>query len=158
MTSIGALSPGSGGVQTLLDVPKSATQEAADADARQAPPVNAGIQVSLSGAGLTQAAGATGKNSDIEESGLPQNIQQILKMIRSLQQQIAEKTARIKAVLADKFLSNEAKIAKLAALRGAIASLNNGLITANLSLSKVMNQSDLSPEQVMKTVSLLFKD
>jgi len=157
MASIGALSPGNGAVQTSLDALKGGTDDA-PVDSREPSPIASGIQVLLSDAGLTKAAVSGGQNSDIEESGLPENIQRILKMIRSLQQQIAEKTARIKAVLADKMLSNEAKIAKLAALRGAIASLNNGLITANLSLSKVMNQSDLSPEQVMKTASLLYKN
>jgi len=61
------------------------------------------------------------------------------------------------AVMSDRTLSNEEKINKLAALRGAIAALNSGLITANLSLSKVMNQSALSPDQNLKVGSLLTK-
>ena len=39
----------------------------------------------------------------------------------------------------------------------AIAALNSGLITANLSLSKVMNQSALNPDQNLKVGSLLTK-
>jgi hypothetical protein len=61
------------------------------------------------------------------------------------------------AVMSDRTLSNEEKINKLAALRGAIAALNSGLITANLSLSKVMNQSALNPDQNLKVGSLLTK-
>ena len=53
------------------------------------------------------------KISDIEDSGLPENIQQLLKMIRKLQKEIAEKKALIEAVMADKRLSSEEKIIKV---------------------------------------------
>lgn len=78
-------------------------------------------------------------------------------MIRKIQKEIIEKKARMAAVMSDRTLSNEEKINKLAALRGAIAALNSGLITANLSLSKVMNQSALNPDQNLKVGSLLTK-
>lgn len=158
MASIGVLNPGNSGVQTLHETSSSST---ADDLATSASPVSTplaeGIKVSLSGAGLTKAAGAHGDNKDIEESGLPENIQQILKMIRRLQQQIAEKVARMQAVMADKRLSAEERRAKLGALQAAIATLNGGLITANMSLSKAMSQSNLTPEQVLKTASLAMK-
>ena len=79
-------------------------------------------------------------------------------MIRKLQKQIAEKKALIEAVMTDKHLSNEEKINKLAALRGAIAALNTGLITANLALSKVVGQSGLTSDQNLKVGSLLTKN
>jgi hypothetical protein len=60
--------------------------------------------------------------------------------------------------MADKRLSNEEKIIKTAALRGAIAALNTGLITANLALSKVVGQSGLTADQNMKVGSLLMKN
>ena len=40
---------------------------------------------------------------------------------------------------------------------GAISALNNGLITANLSLAKVIDQSGLTADQNLKTNSLLMK-
>ncbi|MDZ3825733.1 MULTISPECIES: hypothetical protein [Pseudomonas] len=160
MAAIGTLNPGSSGVASLLDTSRAATgdEQEAGTSLLATPTLVEGIKVSLSGAAIEKSAGAGGDNRDIEESGLPENIQQLLKMIRQLQQQIAEKNARIKAVMADKTLSTEVKLAKLAALKGAIAALNNGLITANLSLSKVMNQSNLTPEQTMKTAALLMKN
>ena len=114
--------------------------------------------MSLSGASIEKAASVGGENSDIEDSGLPENIQQLLKMIRKLQKQIAEKKALIEAIMADKRLSNEEKIIKVASLRGAIAALNTGLITANLALSKVVGQSGLTADQNMKVGSLLMKN
>ncbi|WP_370694623.1 hypothetical protein [Pseudomonas sp. FP833] len=50
-----------------------------------------GVKVTISGAALLAASAAKKSNSDIEESGLPDNIQQALKMIRKIKEQIAEK-------------------------------------------------------------------
>ncbi|MGF0237037.1 hypothetical protein ACQR3P_27065 [Rhodococcus sp. IEGM1300] len=159
MASIGVLNSGSSGVQILQESSSSAPANDAvsEFDPLAASSVAEGIKVSLSGAGLSKAASSHGDNKDIEESGLPENIQQILKMIRQIQKQIAEKLARIQAVMADKRMSNEERRAKLGALQSAIATLNGALITANLSLSKVMSQSSLTPEQVLKTASLAMK-
>jgi len=74
-----------------------------------------------------------------------------------LRQQIAEKNAQINALMANKTLSNEERFAKIAALKGAISALNNGLITANLSLAKVIDQSGLTADQNLKTNTLLMK-
>jgi hypothetical protein len=60
--------------------------------------------------------------------------------------------------MSDRTLTNEAKVNMLAALRGAIAALNTGLISANLALSKVMDQSGLTSEQNLKLGSLLTKN
>ncbi|MCF4994570.1 hypothetical protein GIW70_05800 [Pseudomonas syringae] len=159
MSVIGTLPPGNSGVASLSDNIGGVSQRA-DTDSLTSPSATLveSVKVSLSTAGLDKSSHSGGDNRDIEESGLPENIQQLLKMIRQLQQQIAEKNARIQAVMADKRLSIEEKIAKLAALRGAIAGLNSGLITANLALSKVMNPSNLTPEQTMKTAALLMKN
>lgn len=156
MSTIGVLNPGNSGVQTRTDAASGAGTEDF-ASTAQSSPLAEGIKVSLSGVGMTRSADSHGANKDIEESGLPENIQQILKMIRRLQQQIAEKLARMQAVMADKRLSAEERKAKLGALQAAIATLNGGLITANLSLSKAISQADLTPEQVLKTASLAMK-
>ncbi|MBV4459338.1 hypothetical protein KVG96_15395 [Pseudomonas sp. COR58] len=160
MAAIGTLNPGSSGVAPLPEgVRDSAGAEPETGSAQSATPTLVeSVKVSLSGAAIEKSAGAGGDNRDIESSGLPEDVQQLLKMIRKFRQQIAEKNARINAVMADRTLSNEERTARIAALKGAIAALNNGLITANLSLAKVVNQSGLTPEQNMKTASLLTKD
>lgn len=160
MAAIGTLGPGSGGVETLSETFKNPADHGHDTDSKNdaTPTLVEGVKVSLSGAAIEKSAGAGGDNRDIEESGLPENIQQLLKMIRKLQKQIAEKKAQIEKIMADKRLSNEEKIIKVAALRGAIAALNTGLITANLALSKVVGQSGLTSEQNMQVGSLLMKN
>ncbi|UST60629.1 hypothetical protein NF672_08815 [Pseudomonas moraviensis] len=159
MTAIGTLGPGSSGVAAALEL--NNTDAASDRDddlsITASPTLVEGVKVSLSGAAIAKSAAVGGENSDIDNSGLPENIQQLLKMIRKIQKEIIEKKTRMAAVMSDKTLSNEEKINKLAALRGAIAALNSGLITANLALSKVMNQSALSPDQNLKVGSLLTK-
>ncbi|MFZ3284449.1 hypothetical protein [Pseudomonas sp.] len=160
MATIGTLGPGNSDVAAVPETFKTASGNARDpASSEEATPTLVeGVKVSLSGASIEKSAGAGGDNRDIEESGLPENIQQLLKMIRKLQKEIAEKKALIEAVMADKRLSSEEKIIKVASLRGAIAALNTGLITANLALSKVVGQSGLTADQNMKVGSLLMKN
>lgn len=160
MAAIGTLGPASSCVEALSDTFKNADDKDHDAESttQATPTLVEGVKVSLSGASIERSAGSGGDNRDIEESGLPENIQQLLKMIRKLQKQIAEKKALIEKIMADKRLSSEEKIIKVAALRGAIAALNTGLITANLALSKVVGQSGLTSDQNMKVGSLLMKN
>ena len=160
MTAIGTLGPGNSDVAAMPETLKTSSGTAREAGLTEeaTPTLVEGVKVSLSGASIDKAASVGGENSDIDDSGLPENIQQLLKMIRKLQKQIAEKKALIEAVMADKSLSNEEKINKLAALRGAIAALNSGLITANLALSKVVGQSGLTADQNLKVGSLLMKN
>ena len=159
MAAIGTLGPASSGVEAMSDTFKNVDDKDHDAESttQATPTLVEGVKVSLSGAAIAKSAAVGGENSDIDNSGLPENIQQLLKMIRKIQKEIIEKKARMAAVMSDRTLSNEEKINKLAALRGAIAALNSGLITANLSLSKVMNQSALNPDQNLKVGSLLTK-
>ncbi|RON45619.1 hypothetical protein [Pseudomonas frederiksbergensis] len=158
MSAIGTLNPGNSSLPSLLDTAKIPTVDEADVTLPifETPTKVEGIKVSLSGAGIEKAA-AKGENSDIEESGLPENIQQIVKMIRKLQQQIAEKLAEMQAVMRDKRLSPEEMKAKLGALQAFINNLNGGLIVANNALSKAMKQSGLTPEQILKAASLVMK-
>lgn len=160
MAVIGTLGPGSSDVAATPEAFKVASGNSRDPGSTEeaTPTLVEGVKVSLSGASIEKSASAGGENSDIENSGLPENIQQLLKMIRKLQKQIAEKKALIEAVMADKRLSNEEKIIKAAALRGAIAALNTGLITANLALSKVIGQSGLTADQNLNVGSLLTKN
>ena len=159
MAVIDTLNPGNSGVASAPSTARTGTSDEQNAASAPlaTPTLVEGVKVSLSGAAIAKSAAVGGENSDIDNSGLPENIQQLLKMIRKIQKEIIEKKARMAAVMSDKTLSNEEKINKLAALRGAIAALNSGLITANLALSKVMNQSALSPDQNLKVGSLLTK-
>ncbi|MCU1772540.1 hypothetical protein [Pseudomonas sp. 13B_3.2_Bac1] len=160
MAAIDTLNPGNSGVASVPSTARTVSGDEQDADSASlaTPTLVEGVKVSLSHASIEKAFSAGGENSDIEDSGLPENVQQLLKMIRKLQKEIAEKKARMAAVMADKRLTNEAKVNMLAALRGAIAALNTGLISANLALSKVMDQSGLTSEQNLTLGSLLTKN
>ncbi|HEX4546839.1 hypothetical protein [Pseudomonas sp.] len=160
MAAIDTLNPGNSGVASMSNPARTSAgdEQGADSAPLATPTLVEGVKVSLSNASIEKAFSAGGENSDIEDSGLPENVQQLLKMIRKLQKEIAEKKARMAAVMTDKRLTNEEKVNMLAALRGAIAALNTGLISANLALSKVMDQSGLSAEQNLKLGSLLTKN
>ncbi|WP_047284926.1 MULTISPECIES: hypothetical protein [Pseudomonas] len=158
MSSVGAITNGSNNLQSLHEPSTSQVDEQLRVSPLVAEPViGEGVKVSLSGAGLNKSAAAKGRDSDIEESGLPENIQQILKMIRKLQQQIAETLAQLQAVMADKHLSPEETKVRIGSLQSALAILNGGLLTANASLAKAMKEAGLGPEQVMKAASLIMK-
>ncbi|WP_457787174.1 hypothetical protein [Pseudomonas sp. PL-6] len=112
-----------------------------------------GLRISLSELGRSLSAKA-GKNQDIDDSGLPDSIKQLLKMIRELKAQIAEKQAQIEALMSDQSLDAEAKRQQLEGLQTELASLNSALASANANLIKLMRDNGLSDEQMMTAASL----
>ncbi|MEG8233059.1 hypothetical protein [Pseudomonas orientalis] len=161
MISIGANTPASLSALPLPE-PKDQVAEAKSAaaakelkDATSAPlstKTEEGVKVTFSGAALLAISDTKKSNSDIEESGLPDDVQQVLKMIREIKKQIAEKQAELAAVMADKTLSPEQARVKVNNLQSALAALNASLVTAQGSLSKAMK--GLSGDDAMKAASL----
>lgn len=131
------------------------TQRQNTAAERSPEEVREGLRVSLSELGQSLSAKA-GESRDIDESGLPESIQQLLKMIRELQAQIAEKRAEIDALTADRSLDPEARRLRLGALQSELASLSGALASANASLVKLMRENGLSDEQMMTAASLVM--
>lgn len=111
--------------------------------------------VKISQAGMQAADESKGANSDIEESGLPDNIQQLLKMIREIKKQIADQLAQMAAIMADKSLTPEQVLEKTGNAQTALGTLQAGLITAETALGKSMK--DLSPDLALKAASLAMK-
>ncbi|WP_446432799.1 hypothetical protein [Pseudomonas sp. 1152_12] len=161
MISIGANTAVSTGVSSLPE-PKDLVAEAKSAtaakdlkDATSSPlstKPEEGVKVTFSGAALLAISNTKKSNSDIEESGLPEDVQQTLKMIREIKKQIAEKQAELAAVMADKSLTPEQARVKANNLQGAIATLQASLITAQNSLAKAMK--NLSSDDALKAASL----
>ncbi|MFC6297196.1 hypothetical protein GNF76_10205 [Pseudomonas sp. CCM 7893] len=114
-----------------------------------------GVAVTISGAAMKAAAAENASNNDIDDSGLADNVKQLLKLIRQIKQQIAEKQAEMAAVMADKNLSPEQAQARLGSLQSAISTLQAGLTAAQASLLKAMK--DMSSDDAMKTASLAMK-
>ncbi|MBD9425691.1 hypothetical protein IB232_10205 [Pseudomonas sp. PDM15] len=124
----------------------------ADGEVASEEEVRDGLRVTLSELGKVRAAAA--KNNDIDEADLPDNIKEILKMIRELRQQIAEKQAELQALMADSGMDAEAKQMRLEMLRGELASLQGALSTAQASLVEALKDKRLSNDQRMQATSL----
>ncbi|MGL4318313.1 MAG: hypothetical protein ACRCTL_17080 [Pseudomonas sp.] len=113
--------------------------------------VMAGLRVSLSELGRTRAAA---KNDDIDESGLPDSVKEILKLIRALKQQIAEKQDELKALMAEPGLDPETRRLRVEALQTELAGLQGALSAASANLIKVMREAGLSGEQMQTAAKL----
>lgn len=161
MISIGATHPASTGVQSFRSLKiwwrkprlpgRQRSQDSTTAPLR-APKEEEGVKVTISGAALKALSDVKQSNNDIEESGLPDNVQQVLKMIRQIKAQIAEKQAELQAVMADKRLTPEEARIKISNLQGALSSLQASLVTAQTSLAKTMK--GLSSQDALKAASL----
>ncbi|MER2099158.1 MAG: hypothetical protein ABS977_19795 [Pseudomonas qingdaonensis] len=153
MLSIASNPLNSAATQLKPPVAKTNVDGAQSAQPAEAP-AKEGVRVNLSLAGL-QASKSSGGNKDIEESGLPQTIQQTLKTIRKLQQQLAEKMQQMQAVMRDNSLTPEQMRQKVSSLQGEIATLTGAITTATANLNKAMKQENLSLDQVAKVFELM---
>ena len=134
---------------------KSAAETAVKAQAAAPaaePNVVEGVTVTISGAAFKAVAVASKANADIDDSGLDDSVKQILKMIRKLKQQIAEKMAELQAVANDNSLTPEQARVKTNNIQGAISSLQAGLMTSQGSLLKAMKS--MSADGALKAASL----
>ncbi|MGP9800531.1 hypothetical protein [Rheinheimera sp. NSM] len=113
-----------------------------------------GVYVSLSELGKTNAKQAE-QNKDIDDSNLPDTIKQILKNIRDLKQQIADKQAEIDKA-SQEGLQSEQQREKLKLLQTELGMLNSALAGAQQSLNKALQQQDLSDEQIQTALSLML--
>ncbi|ODC02547.1 hypothetical protein BFW38_02290 [Terasakiispira papahanaumokuakeensis] len=107
----------------------------------------------------SRGPGASGGNAerdkDIEESGLPQEVQSSLKRIRDMKEQLKEKQEELKAVMNDASLSDEQKSEKIQQLNGEIAQLNTAIQSAQQSMGELMKSKGLSSEDQMKAMGLV---
>lgn len=113
-----------------------------------------GAYVSLSELGKAKSKQAE-ENKDIDDSNLPDIIKQMLKTIRDLKQQIAEKQAEIDKAKQDG-LQSEQQQEKLKLLQTELSMLNSALGSAQRSLNKAMQQQELSDEQIQTALSLML--
>ena len=156
MSSMGGVGLSQSGMLTI-NTPAINRQNVAVADEDtslgQAAAPAEGVKVVISGAAMKLAKAQKDQNDDIEGSGLPDQVQKILKMIREIKKQIAEKQAQLQQVMANSNLNPEQARAQAAGLQAAIAGLSAALLNANASLVKAMK--DLSGEDALKASSLM---
>ncbi|RMV73663.1 hypothetical protein ALP05_02943 [Pseudomonas caricapapayae] len=118
-----------------------------------------GVKVSLSSAGIQKSAddNKPKSNADIESSGLPDQTQKTLKMIRELKRQIEEKQQELQSLMADQSMDPEIKKSKIGALVTEISTLTAGLATANNALVKQARAHKISPDQLQQAQQLAAK-
>lgn len=115
------------------------------------PEVRDGLRVTLSELGKARA---TAKHDDIEEANLPDNIKEILRLIRALRQQIADKQAELQALMAESGADPRIKQMRVEALRGELSSLQGALSTAQASLLTALKDKRLSDDQRLQASRL----
>lgn len=131
--------------------PPESTKEAA------VPPDGVKVSLSVEGRQMASSDSKTNPNKDIEESGLPDQAQKILKMIREIQKKIDEKQEELRALMADQSISPEVKKSRAGVLQSTLATLTSNLISANNSLDKLSKNGTLSPAQSQQATQLMMK-
>lgn len=137
------------GERLALGVRRQVARVEGEAPAEQE--VRDGLRVSLSELGRVRASA---QNDDIEQAELPDNLKEILKLIRALRQQIAAKQAELQALMAEAGLDPQLRQMRVEALRGELASLQGALSTAQVSLVEALKDQRLSDDQRMQAASL----
>ncbi|ASV40084.1 hypothetical protein CI807_29060 [Pseudomonas sp. NS1(2017)] len=122
------------------------------APAAEAKPAEA-VAVTISTAGFKAAR--NDRNKDIDSSNLKDNAKQLLKMIRELKKQIADKQAELAALNSDTSMTPEQRKARMDNLRSALATLQSSLSMAHTQLGKAMKGE--SAESQMEAMSLAAK-
>ncbi|WP_248751204.1 hypothetical protein [Pseudomonas sp. MWU15-20650] len=135
---------------------KDAANKAPAVDAKATEPgAPEGVKVSISGQGMSASKADQSPNSDIDNSSLSDSVKQLLKMIREIKKQIAEKMAELAAAMADTSMTPEARLAKVANLQSAVATLQAGMVTAQTQLAKTMKGEP--PAAQLEAMSLAMK-
>lgn len=118
-----------------------------------------GVKVSLSGASIQKAADEKNANpdADIESSGLPDQAQKILKMIREIQRKIDEKMQEMQEVMGDTSLDEVTRKARIGTIQSALAGLTASLMSANNELDKLSKNGTLSDAQSKQATQLAMK-
>ncbi|CAM3105962.1 chemotaxis protein [Pseudomonas floridensis] len=101
-----------------------------------------GVEVSLSPEGQAAAAPAS-KDADIEQSGLPEGVQKLLKAIRELQRKLEETQQQIQQVISDRSLGDSERQTRVAALQSVLGELQQQITGSSSDLSVMMNRLKL---------------
>jgi len=100
---------------------------------------------------------AENKNSDIDDSGLPDAIKRLLKAIREIKEKLREQQEQLRAVMADRSLSDEDKATKMSSIQATMGTLQGALARAMQQLEKLIKDLKLGEEGVLKVMGLLIK-
>lgn len=112
------------------------------------------VKISMAGQANKKTSG---KYDDIENSGLPDEVQRILKMIRDLKEKLKAEQEKLQQIMNDASLSDETRQVKVAQSQAMINALSGALADANQMLAKVTKDLNLSKEDLVKVAALAMK-
>ncbi|MEQ4619422.1 MAG: hypothetical protein ABN482_15460 [Corticimicrobacter sp.] len=118
------------------------------------------VHISGSGQALyasNRARQTADNGDDIDSSSLPDEIKQMLKMIREIKARLREKQQELVAVMADQALGDDERKARMAAIQMTIGSLSGALVSATVTLNKLMNSMSLNDTQKTEVMKLMSK-
>lgn len=120
--------------------------------------VKAGVQVALSAAGQARAALASSQSeyADIEQSGLPDSAQKILRGVRDTQKRISQTEQQMQSILKDKSLEPDIRQARAAGLQTMMASMQRQIAGSTSDLSSLMSHLNLGQSDKMKASMLVM--
>ncbi|QDQ88068.1 hypothetical protein FMZ60_11060 [Alcaligenaceae bacterium SJ-26] len=142
--------------QRLGSVENAAEGRGGQAGAGQA------VSVSISGSGQalyassrTQEVG--NNNDDVDSSNLPDEVKQMLKMIREIKARLREQQEKLAEVMADQTLGDDERKARMAAIQATMGALSGALVSATATLNKLMNSMSLNDTQKTEVMKLMSK-
>lgn len=134
----------------------TATEKTVKPDAALEGQTSADNHVDLSDTGRILSKSTQSKNADIDNSDLPDIIKDALKRIREIRAELEKKLQELNAAMSDKQLSEDQRKARIQGLQSEVASLSAALMDASAALTKLVNDSAMTPEQAVAVGQFLM--
>lgn len=99
---------------------------------------------------------ARSKNSDVDEAELPTEIKELIKRIREIREQLAEKQAELREVMTDDQLRPDVRKMKASVLQSEIMSLTSAFMLTSRKFTQVLQELKLDSEQALVAGQLLM--
>ncbi|AZG86990.1 hypothetical protein N032_15765 [Pseudomonas syringae pv. pisi str. PP1] len=135
-------------IQVVTSTPASVTESSAVSSVT---PAAAKVQISKEGQEKLESE----KNADIDQSGLPEDVKEVLKNIRKLQDKIAEKNQELMELLNDKTLSEDDKKRQRELLTSTIRSMQSALSQATSALNNAMSSNNMDSDSRSQAKGLI---
>lgn len=135
-------------IQVVISTPASVTESSAVSSVT---PAAAKVQISNEGQEKLESE----KNADIDQSGLPEDVKEVLKNIRKLQDKIAEKNQELMELLNDKTLSEDDNKRQRELLTSTIRSMQSALSQATSALNNAMSSNNMDSDSRSQAKALI---
>lgn len=135
-------------IQVVTSTSTSVTDSPASASV-----TSATTKVQISKEGKEKLEGE--KNADIDQSGLPEDVKEVLKNIRKLQEKIAEKNQELMELLGDKTLDEDEMKRERELLTTTIRAMQSALSVATNALNDAMSSHNLSSDSRSQAKGLI---